>query len=129
MKTTVLLFVSLTLPLLASAQPRSDEAVEALRSPDVEMRKRALAQLARAGHPQAAGAVAALVADGDAGLQLAALDTLLTLLSSRATQAGLIAPEDVGGALNAPRRAFERGDRAARPVPGVRGGPRATAAG
>ncbi|MCA1586437.1 MAG: hypothetical protein LC791_17250 [Acidobacteria bacterium] len=88
------------------AQSSRDQALDALRSPDVERRREALQQISRAGFPDAAGAVAALAADPDDTIQLAALDTLITLLVSDPAQAG-------GG----PRGAFEAGLEPARPVP------------
>lgn len=91
---------------LALAQSSRDEAIEALRSPDVAVRRQALSEIARRGNPEAAGAVAALAADSDDEVQQAAIETLLTLLLPEgATTAGGV------------RQAFESGAEPVRPVP------------
>lgn len=118
-RTRLAVVTGLTLTMWTSVGSQSvrDKTVEALRSPDVHARKRALQQLAETGHPEDAGAAAALVEDDDTGVQLAALDTLLALLSTRAVRPGAMPGETTSGASGEPRRAFERGDRPARPVP------------
>lgn len=90
----------------AAAQSAPDNAVDALRSPEVEVRRRALEDIRRAGNPEAAGAVAVLAGDADDGVQREALDTLLLLLLHEG------APREETAS-----RAFEAGLAPVRPVP------------
>jgi hypothetical protein len=98
-----------SLVILASilaAQTSRDRTIDALRSEDPDARREALQQIAAAGNPEAAGAVAALAADPEDQIQLLAIGTLLELLR----------PGDDGGAEVA-RRTFEASVEPARPVP------------
>jgi hypothetical protein len=65
---------------LVSAQPAVDQALTGLSSRDATARKDALTKINASGNPQAAGAVARLIADPQADVQEAAIDTLLTLV-------------------------------------------------
>jgi hypothetical protein len=90
------------------------DRTDALRSPDVATRREALQQIAAAGNPEAAGAVAALATDADDQIQLLALGTLVTLLMP----AHLAGGEDAkAGGPGAARRVFEAAGEPARPVP------------
>lgn len=92
---------------VALAQSARDGAIESLRSPDVAVKRQALAEISRRGNPEAAGAVAALAVDADDEIQRTAIETLLTLLLPER------AITDGGDA----RQAFESGAEPARPVP------------
>ncbi len=78
---TIPVVVCLCLALAGTAGAQSiDQAVAALSSRDAAVRKDALAKINAARNPQAAGAVARLIADPQPDVQEAAIGTLLTLV-------------------------------------------------
>lgn len=74
-------FLCLALAGAVAAQAQSiEQAMAALGSRDAAVRKDALSKINAAKNPQAAGAVARLIADPQSDVQEAAIDTLLTLV-------------------------------------------------
>ncbi len=98
-----------------TAQSSRDRMLDALRSEDLAVRRDGLQQVAAAGNPEAAGAVAALASDPDDQIQLAAIATLLDLLLP--ASGGRQDRADKGRTTGGARRAFETASEPARPVP------------
>jgi len=109
----------LALSLPAAGQPEAgvDPHLAELSSPSARTRVRALEALARAGRPEAAAPVAALLADGDDRVRGAAIETLLALYTVRAPLAERQwGPGSPDRPTTFPEQAFEAGPLATLPA-------------